>query len=171
MNSITLSRTSKQLDCWIYLINENFFSPSGFFAEPNWGLPLAIAANLHTPYRIEVGIEKILNIEYKDKEGKGKCVEMGEETSAKFSWFSFNLNANSLIGSSYLGERNLCWLSCWPTRKLLHNFPSRRALWAGCVIVWQAITRTCRERLDRTLISIKFFLIIVSDRRRASFVV
>lgn len=124
MNSITLSRTSKQLDGWIYLINENFFSPSGFFAEPNWGLPLAIAANLHTPYRIEVGIEKILNIEYKDKEGKGKCVEMGEETSAKFSWFSFNLNANSLIGSSYLGERNLCWLSCWPTRKLLSTITS-----------------------------------------------
>lgn len=46
------------------------------FAEPNWGLPLAIAANLHTPYRIEVGIEEILNIELKDKEGKGKVEKL-----------------------------------------------------------------------------------------------
>lgn len=46
------------------------------FAEPNWGLPLAIAANLHTPYRIEVGIDEILNIELKDKEGKGKVEKL-----------------------------------------------------------------------------------------------
>lgn len=42
------------------------------FTEPNWGLPLAIAANLHTPYRIEIGMEEILKVDFKDKAGKGE---------------------------------------------------------------------------------------------------
>ncbi|KAG5680913.1 hypothetical protein PVAND_010391 [Polypedilum vanderplanki] len=39
-------------------------------SKPNWGLPLAIAANLHTPYRIEIGIERIERADIKDKIGK-----------------------------------------------------------------------------------------------------
>lgn len=42
------------------------------FAEPNWGLPLAIAANLHIPYRIEIGIDNMENVDIKDRQGKGK---------------------------------------------------------------------------------------------------
>lgn len=40
--------------------------------EPNWGLPLAIAANLHVPYRIEIGFENIDKANIEDKRGKGK---------------------------------------------------------------------------------------------------
>jgi hypothetical protein len=43
--------------------------------ESNWGLPLAIAANLHTPYRIEIGIESIMKAKIEDKHGKGKDFE------------------------------------------------------------------------------------------------
>lgn len=63
--------TSKQLRLEIYFINEIFLSDSSF-TEPNWGLPLAIAANLHTPYRIEIGVEEILKVNFKDKIGKGE---------------------------------------------------------------------------------------------------
>lgn len=35
-------------------------------------MPLAIAANLHTPYRIEIGIENIMKAKIEDKHGKGK---------------------------------------------------------------------------------------------------
>ena len=40
--------------------------------ESNLGLPLAIAANLHVSYRIEIGIENIEYFNVKDKSGKGK---------------------------------------------------------------------------------------------------
>lgn len=42
------------------------------FTESNWGLPLAVAANLHVPYRIEIGVEKLEEINILDKMGKGK---------------------------------------------------------------------------------------------------
>jgi hypothetical protein len=45
------------------------------FAEPNWGLPLAIAANLHIPYRIEIGID-VENVNIKDRAGKGKAIKL-----------------------------------------------------------------------------------------------
>lgn len=35
-------------------------------------MPLAIAANLHTPYRIEIGIENIMKAKIEDKHGKGR---------------------------------------------------------------------------------------------------
>jgi hypothetical protein len=35
---------------------------------------LAIAANLHRPYRIEIGIENIEKAKIKDKQGKGKKI-------------------------------------------------------------------------------------------------
>jgi hypothetical protein len=41
------------------------------FPEPNWGLPLAVAANLHIPYRIEIGIDGVENVNIKDRQGKG----------------------------------------------------------------------------------------------------
>lgn len=44
------------------------FAPS--FAGTNWGLPLAIAANLHIPYRIELNQSYAGEIE--DKLGAGK---------------------------------------------------------------------------------------------------
>lgn len=43
-----------------------------FQIEPNWGLPLAIAANLHIPFRIEIGLENIEKVGIEDKRGKGK---------------------------------------------------------------------------------------------------
>lgn len=42
------------------------------FTEPNWGLPLAIAANLHIPYRIEIGLENIDKANIEDVRGKGE---------------------------------------------------------------------------------------------------
>lgn len=34
----------------------SIFSPCFFFPDKEWGLPLAIAANLHLPYRIKIGL-------------------------------------------------------------------------------------------------------------------
>ncbi|XP_063708957.1 uncharacterized protein LOC134837507 [Culicoides brevitarsis] len=41
-----------------------------FAAEPNWGLPLAIAANLHVPYRIKLGVDNLDAIHVKDHNKK-----------------------------------------------------------------------------------------------------
>jgi hypothetical protein len=46
----------------------NFLSST----EPNWGLPLAIAAHLHVPYRIDIGTDSIDSANVEDKRGKGK---------------------------------------------------------------------------------------------------
>lgn len=42
------------------------------FLEPDWGLPLAIAANLHVPYRIKLGVDNLDAIHVKDHNKKGK---------------------------------------------------------------------------------------------------
>jgi len=39
-------------------------------ADNNWGLPLAIATNLHIPYRIEIG-GKIRDLHEQDNPGRG----------------------------------------------------------------------------------------------------
>jgi hypothetical protein len=52
-----------------------FFISSFFlyqFSEFNWELPLAIAANLLVPYRIELGIDNLYDIHFNDVNGKGK---------------------------------------------------------------------------------------------------
>lgn len=49
-----------------------FFIRSCAFADTNWGLPLAIAANLYVPYRIRIGHSYVEDIE--DKLGAGKSV-------------------------------------------------------------------------------------------------
>jgi len=46
-------------------------SPSVYFSDDNWGLGLAIAANLHVPYRIEIR-RTIRDLHSKDKPGKGE---------------------------------------------------------------------------------------------------
>lgn len=43
-----------------------------FFTEPDWGLPLAIAANLHVPYRIKLGVDNLDAVHVKDHDKKGK---------------------------------------------------------------------------------------------------
>lgn len=43
-----------------------------FFAGENWGLPLAIAANLHIPYRIKIGIDQLEDIQIVDAIGQCK---------------------------------------------------------------------------------------------------
>lgn len=42
------------------------------FAGTNWGLPLAIAANLQVPYRIELGHSHAVTAEVEDRLGAGK---------------------------------------------------------------------------------------------------
>lgn len=51
-------------------------------ADENWGMPLAIAANLHIPYKIEIG-EDIRDLHAQDKIGKGMYRE--------FELFTMNL--------------------------------------------------------------------------------
>lgn len=46
----------------------NFFH---FFSDDEWGLPLAIAANLHVPYRIEIGAQHLRDVQIVDDVGKG----------------------------------------------------------------------------------------------------
>lgn len=49
------------------------------FSDDNWGLGLAIAANLHVPYRIEIG-RTIRDLHSQDKPGKGEyrmCWSLG----------------------------------------------------------------------------------------------
>lgn len=40
--------------------------------DTSWGLPLALAANLHVPYRIEIGIDDLNHVHIEDKPGKGE---------------------------------------------------------------------------------------------------
>lgn len=48
------------------------FLLSFFFTGENWGLPLAIAANLHIPYRIKIGIDQLEDIQIVDAVGQCK---------------------------------------------------------------------------------------------------
>lgn len=50
----------------------NSCSTSISYAESNWGLPLAIAASLHVPFRIEIGIANIDKAIIEDARGKGR---------------------------------------------------------------------------------------------------
>lgn len=45
-----------------------------FVTGDGFGLPLAIAASLHVPYRIKIGIDQLQGIQVADAAGKGKCV-------------------------------------------------------------------------------------------------
>lgn len=38
---------------------------------PDWALPLAIAANLHVPYRIKLGVDNLDAVKVKDHNRKG----------------------------------------------------------------------------------------------------
>lgn len=75
--------------------------PFPLILESNWGLPLAIAANLHTPYRIEIGIENIIKAKIEDKHGKGKKI--------------FD---NKLLWIIPMGE-----ISCKLDEKFIHKLP------------------------------------------------
>lgn len=59
---------------WTHIFNSiKYFSRFFFLSDSNWGLSLAIAANLHVPYRIELDIGSILNgIKFDDKFNKGE---------------------------------------------------------------------------------------------------
>lgn len=48
----------------------NFYTFSG----DEWGLPLAIAANLHVPYRLEIGAEHLRDVQIVDDVGKGNSI-------------------------------------------------------------------------------------------------
>lgn len=41
--------------------------------DENWALPMAIAANMHVPYKIEIGEDDIRDLNVDDTIGKGKC--------------------------------------------------------------------------------------------------
>jgi len=40
-------------------------------SDDSWGLPLAIAANLHVPYRIEIGTDHLTTVNIEDDQHKG----------------------------------------------------------------------------------------------------
>lgn len=69
-----ISKTNERLTTVLRLVYNKFLISSSLLSptEPNWGLPLAVAANLHIPYRIEMGMENIDIADIEDARGKGK---------------------------------------------------------------------------------------------------
>lgn len=58
----------------LYIVHYDFI-----FIGDHWGLPLAIAAHLHVPLKIEIiGAENLPPVQIDDKVGKGTCVYESE---------------------------------------------------------------------------------------------
>lgn len=47
-----------------------------FFSDKEWGLPLAIAANLHLPYRIKIGLDGLIENHNVDAFDRRKLMKM-----------------------------------------------------------------------------------------------
>lgn len=65
------------------------------FADDNWGLPLAIAANLHIPYRIEIG-DTVRDLHEQDKPGQGMYIAWVVNSRCQLKWLVENLHLHFL---------------------------------------------------------------------------
>lgn len=63
--------TTKLAQVSIFQDNNNHISFHSFTGN-GFGLPLAVAANLHFPYRIKIGVDQLQDIQVADAAGKGE---------------------------------------------------------------------------------------------------
>lgn len=104
-SSIIVFRASQSIDevKSIFSISNIFF----IFLDDEYGLPLAIAANLHVPYRIEIGAQKLRDEQIVDDVGKGNLI-----------LFLFSVNVENLNAwLAYLYRNNFYQISNVMRRK------------------------------------------------------